>query len=64
MTDLSGHVEKLTSDMNLILNFYEELREQILQPSSVTFQTINKFVIAFVRLILAKVVVDGFTGPR
>ena len=64
MTDLSGHVEKLTSDMNLILNFYEELREQILQPSSVTFQTISKFVIAFVRLILAKVVVDGFTGPR
>ena len=31
---------------------------------SVTFETTGKFVIAFVRLILGKVGVDGFTGPR
>ena len=31
---------------------------------SVTFKTRGKFVIVFVRLILGKVGVDGFTGPR
>ena len=31
---------------------------------SVTFETTGKFVIVFVRLILGKVGVDGFTGPR
>ena len=30
----------------------------------VTFETIGKFVIVFVRLILGKVRVDVFTGPR
>ena len=30
----------------------------------VTFETTGKFVIAFVRLILGKGRVDGFTGPR
>ena len=28
------------------------------------FETKGKFVIVFVRLILGKVGVDGFTGPR
>ena len=31
---------------------------------SVTFETTGKFVIVFVRLILGKVGVDVFTGPR
>ena len=31
---------------------------------SVTVETTGKFVIVFVRLILGKVGVDGFTGPR
>ena len=31
---------------------------------SVTFETTGKFLIVFVRLILGKVEVDGFTGPR
>ena len=31
---------------------------------SVTFETTGKFVIVFVRLILQKVWVDGFTRPR
>ena len=31
---------------------------------SMTFETTGKFVIVFVRLILGKVGVDGFTGPR
>ena len=31
---------------------------------SVTFKTTGKFVIVFVRLILGKVGVDVFTGPR
>ena len=30
----------------------------------VTFETTGKFVIVFVRLILGKVGVDVFTGPR
>ena len=30
----------------------------------VTFETTSKFVIVFVRLILEKLRVDGFTGPR
>ena len=30
----------------------------------VTFETTGKFVIVFGRLILGKVGVDGFTGPR
>ena len=29
-----------------------------------TFETTGKFVIVFVRLILGKVEVDGFTGPQ
>ena len=29
-----------------------------------TFETTGKFLIVFVRLILGKVVVDGFTEPR
>ena len=29
-----------------------------------TFETTGKFLIVFVRLILGKVGVDGFTGPR
>ena len=31
---------------------------------SVTFETIGEFVTVVVRLILGKVGVDGFTGPR
>ena len=31
---------------------------------SLIFETASKFLIFFVRLILAKVGVDGFTGPR
>ena len=31
---------------------------------SATFETTGKFLTAFVRLILGKVRVDGFTGPR
>ena len=31
---------------------------------SVAFETTGKFLIVFVRLILGKVGVDGFTGPR
>ena len=29
-----------------------------------TFETTDKFLIAYIRLILGKVGVDGFTGPR
>ena len=32
-------------------------------PISVTFETTRKFLIVFVRLVLGKVQVDGFTGP-
>ena len=33
------------------------------RDSSVAFETTGKFLIVFVRLVLAKVGVDGFTGP-
>ena len=36
----------------------------ILQHFSEIFETTSKFVIAFVRLILGKVQVDGFTGAQ
>ena len=43
----------------------KDLREQIeiVTAFSVMFQTSSKFVIVFVRLILRKVKVDGFTRP-
>ena len=34
------------------------------RDSSVTFETTFKFVIVFVRLIVGKLGVDGFTEPR
>ena len=38
--------------------------EIICSHFSVTFETTRKFLIVFVRLIMGKVGVDVFTGPR
>ena len=40
----------------MVIDYYSHI--------SVTFETTGKFVIVFVRLILRKLGVDGFTGPR
>ena len=44
----------------------KDLREHMenMQSFSLIFETTNKFVIVFVRLILGKMGVDRFTGPR
>ena len=65
--DLLGHNGKVTSDKEMICNSYEMHKGRNRDYSShflVTFERTSKFVIAFVRLILGKVGVDGFTGLR
>ena len=67
MTDLSGHDGKVTSGKKIIVIPYEAYEcgnRDHCRHSSVTFETKAKFLIVFVRLILEKVGVDGFTGPK
>ena len=58
----------MTSDKKIIFNchrVYKGGNRDYCSHFSVTFfKTTAKFLIAFVRLILGKVEVDGFTGPR
>ena len=46
------------------MKFKRVVIEIIAAIFSVTFETKGKFLIVFVRLILGKVEVDGFTGLR
>ena len=65
--DLPCHNGKVTSDKELICNSYQKHKGRNRDYSShflVTFETASKFVIAFVRLILGKVRVEGFTSLR
>ena len=65
--DLLGHNGKVTSDKEMICKSYQRHKSGDRDYSShflVTFETANKFVIDFVRLILEKVGADGFTGLR
>ena len=65
--DLPCHSGKVTSDKELICNSYQKHKGGNRDYSShflVTFETASKFVIAFVRLILGKVGVEGFTSLR
>ena len=58
LTDLPGHYEKSTSDMNLVLNFFERTEGANRDYSSlfsVIFQATSEFAFPFVRLILVKV---------
>ena len=67
MTNLTGHDGKVTSDKKIISIPYEAYKggnRDYCSHFSMTFETTGKFLIVFVRLILGKVEVDGFTGPR
>ena len=66
LTDLPVHGRKATSDKKIIFIPHEGFkggnRDQC-NHFSVTLQTTGKFLIVFVRLILGKIGVDGFTRP-
>ena len=67
LTHLPGHNRKVTSDKKIISISHQGYKGGIrdyCSHFSVTFETTGKFLIVFVRLILGKVVVDGFTEPR
>ena len=67
MTDLPGHDGKVISDKkNISISHqgYKGGSRVYCTHFSVTFETTGKFLIVFVRLILGKVGVDVFTGPR
>ena len=67
MTYLPGHDGKVTLDEKMISishQGYKGGNRDYCSIFSVTFETIGKFLIVFVRLILEKVRVDGFTVPQ
>ena len=67
LKDLPGHDGKVTSDKKMISISHQGYRSRnrgYCSHFSVTFETTAKFLIIFVRLILGKVGVKGFTGPR
>ena len=66
MTDLPGHVGKVTSDKKMIFVSHQKHKRRIRDyfgHFSVIFKTLSKFLIVFVRLILEKWF-DGFTRPQ
>ena len=67
LKDLPGHEGKVTSDKKMISishKGYKGGNRDYCSHFLVTFETTGKFLIVFVRLILGKVMVDGFTGPQ
>ena len=67
LTYLPGQDGKVTSDKKIIYishQGYKGGKGDYCSHSSATFETTGKFLIVFVRFILEKVGVDGFTGPR
>ena len=74
LTYLPGQDEKVTSDKKIIYKIIYKIINKIISHqgykggngdycshSSATFETTGKFLTVFVRLILGKVGVDGFT---
>ena len=64
---MPGHDGKVTSDKKTIFishQRYKGGKRDYCSHFSMTFEITGKFLIAFVRLILGKVGVDIFTGPR
>ena len=58
---------KVTSDKEMICNSHQKYKganRDYSSKFSVIFKITSKYLIGFVRLILGKVGVDGFTGPR
>ena len=67
LTYLPNHKKKLTSDKKIIFIYYEchkSGNRDYGSYFSVIFQTTGKFLIVFIRLILEKVGIDRFLGPR
>ena len=67
LTDLPGHDGKLISHKKIISishQGYKDGNRDYCSHFSVTFETRGKFLIFFLRMILEKVGVDGFIGPR
>ena len=67
MTDLHGHDGKVTSYKKMIFISHQRHNggnRDYCSYFSVIFKTTGKLVIVFVRLILGKAGVNGFTGPR
>ena len=67
LTALVGHDGKVTSDKKLISISHQRYmggNRDYCSHFSVTLETTGRFLIAFVRLILRKVGVDGVMGPQ
>ena len=67
LTDLPGHDGKMMSNKTMISISHQRNKVEnrdYCSHFSVTFETTDKFLIVFVRLILGKVMDDVFTGPR
>ena len=67
MTYLPGHDGKVTLDEKMISishQGYKGGNRDYCSHFFVTFETRGKFLIVFLRMILGKVGVDGFIGPR
>ena len=65
--DLLGHDGKVTTDKKTIFISHQSHKagnKDYCSHFLVTFETTDKFLIVFVRLILRKKGVDGVTGPR
>ena len=64
---MPGHDGKLTSDKTMISishQGYKGGNRDYCSHFSVTFETRGRFLIVFLRLILGKMGIDGFTGPQ
>ena len=67
LTNLWSPDGKVTSDKKLICDSYQRYKDgnrDYCSHFSVILETASTFLIVFVRLILGKVGLDGFTGPR
>ena len=65
LTDFPGHDGKVTSDQKMIYIKGIKLEiETIAAIISVAFKTTSNCLTVFVKLVLGKVEVDRFTGPR
>ena len=64
---LPGHDGKVMSDKKMISishQGYKGGNRDYCSHFSVTFETRGRFLIVFLRLILGKMGIDGFTGPQ
>ena len=65
--DLPGHDGKMTSDKKMVSISQQRCKggnRDYCSHFSVTLEKTGKFLIVFVRLVLRKRGVDGFTKPR